>query len=364
MPLMIDAHLDLAMNLVCYDRDITLPLDELNEAERHMSDFRFRAKATVSLPEMRRAGFALCIATLIARSGPLHRRPHAYRRGDIDFGTPAGAWVSAHAQLAYYRLLDEQGEIRLIRTAPQLREHWSQWEAADDYTSLPIGVIISIEGADPLITPDFAKHFYDEGVRAIGPAHYGFSHYAGGTGVVGPLSSKGIELIKQMQELGIALDVTHLCDESMQHAFDLYDGPIWASHHNCRSLVNWDRQLTDDQIRELIRRDGVIGLAMDAVMLQDGWVIGQSTPELLDMEAAVDHIDHICQLAGNTRHIGIGTDLDGGYGTEQTPRDLKSIADVASLGPRMEKRGYTEADVKALFHGNWLRQFEATLPEK
>ena len=361
MPLMIDAHLDLAMNLVYYDRDITLPLDEMNEAERHMTDFPFRAKATVTLPEMRKTGIALCIATLLARSGPRHRMPASYRRGDIDFGTQTAAWVSCHAQLAYYRLLEEQGEIRLIRTASEMKAHWKQWEDADDYSGLPIGVIISMEGADPLLTPDTAEHFYNEGLRAIGPAHYGFSHYAGGTRVEGPLTDQGVELLKRMQELGIALDVTHLCDESMAQAFELYDGPTWASHHNCRSIVNWDRQLTDDQIRELIRRDGVIGVAMDAIMLYDGWVYGETSSEVVDLESAVDQLDHICQMAGNTRHIGIGTDLDGGFGTEQTPRDLKSIADVASLAPRMEKRGYSEDDINALFHGNWLRIFEAAL---
>lgn len=363
MPLMIDAHLDLAMNLVYYDRDITLPLDQMNDAEKHMTDFPFRARATVSLPEMRETGIALCIATLLARSGPKHRRPHCYRRGDIDFATQEAAWVSCHGQLAYYRLLEMQGEIRLIRTAAEMREHWQMWESSEDYSNLPIGVILSMEGADPCITPEFAAHFYDEGLRAIGPAHYGFSHYAGGTRVEGPLTEMGVELLRRMQELGIALDVTHLCDESMAQAFDLYEGPIWASHHNCRSLVDWDRQLTDEQIQELIRRDGVIGVAMDAIMLYDGWVYGQTSPKVLSLESAVDHLDHVCQLAGNTRHIGIGTDLDGGFGTEQTPRDLKSIADVASLAERMDKRGYSEDDINALFHGNWLRIFSEALPD-
>ncbi len=364
MPLMIDAHLDLAMNLVYFDRDITLSLQDMNDAERHMTDVPFRGKGTVTLPEMRRTGIALCIATLLARSGPSHVRPTSYIRADIDFGTQTAAWCSCHTQLAYYRLLEAQGEIRLIRSRQQMREHWQQWEGADDYSKLPIGVILSIEGADPLLTPNFAEHFFMEGVRAIGPAHYGHSHYASGTRVEGPITEKGVELLRRMQALGIALDVTHLCDESMAEAFDLYEGPVWASHHNCRSLVNWDRQLTDEQIRQLIRRDGVIGVAMDAIMLYDGWVYGQTSSDVVNLEAAVDQLDHVCQIAGNTRHIGIGTDLDGGFGTEQTPRDLKSIADVRTLGCRMEKRGYTEADIKALFHGNWLRKFEEALPDQ
>jgi membrane dipeptidase len=363
MPLMIDSHLDLAMNMVYFDRDITLSLQAMNDAERHMTDVPFRGRATVTLPEMRRTGIALCIATLLARSGPSHQRPTGYNRADIDFGTQTAAWCSCHTQLAYYRLLESWGEIRLIRSVQQMREHWQQWESAEDYRQLPIGVILSIEGADPLLTPEFAEHFFLEGVRAIGLAHYGHSHYASGTRVEGPITEKGIELLRRMQDLGIALDVTHLCDESMAQAFDLFEGQIWASHHNCRSLVNWDRQLTDDQIRQLVRRDGVIGVAMDAIMLYDGWIYRETSPEVVDLEAAIDQLDHVCQIAGNTRHIGIGTDLDGGFGTEQTPRDLKSIADVRTLASRMERRGYTQDDINAFFHGNWLRKLEAVLPD-
>jgi membrane dipeptidase len=165
-----------------------------------------------------------------------------------------------------------------------------------------------------------------------------------------------------MQRHGMILDVTHFSDQSMVEALNRFEGQVWASHHNCRALVPWQRQLTDDQIKRLVERDAVIGIAFDAIMLHPGWVRGQTSPEVLDISAAADHIDHICQLAGDVRHVGIGTDLDGAYGTEQTPRDLKSIADVHKLEDILAKRGYNAEDIDAIFFANWLRKLRQSLP--
>ena len=127
-----------------------------------------------------------------------------------------------------------------------------------------------------------------------------------------------------MERLGIILDATHLCDDSFRDALDHFRGPVWASHSNCRALVPHERQFTDDQLRELIARGAVIGAAFDAWMLVPGWVRGTSTPEGsgVTLETVADHIDHICQLAGNARHCGIGSDLDGAFGREQCPSDV------------------------------------------
>jgi membrane dipeptidase len=148
----------------------------------------------------------------------------------------------------------------------------------------------------------------------------------------------------------------------MAQAMDLFAGPVLAIHHNCRALVPADRQLADEQIKQLIQRDAVIGVALDAWMLYAGWIRGQTKPEVVSLEAVADHIDHVCQLAGNTRHSAIGSDLDGGFGTEQTPRDLNTIADLQKLAPILSRRGYTGADIDAIFHGNWLRFFSEALP--
>jgi membrane dipeptidase len=160
-----------------------------------------------------------------------------------------------------------------------------------------------------------------------------------------------------MERLGIILDATHLCDESFRDALDHFRGPVWASHSNCRALVPHGRQFTDDQIKELIARGAVIGAAFDAWMLVPDWVRGTSTPEGagVTLETVVDHIDHICQLAGNARHCGIGSDLDGAFGREQCPSDVETIADLARLPAILRRRGYSEADVEAIAHGNFIR---------
>jgi len=176
------------------------------------------------------------------------------------------------------------------------------------------------------------------------------------------LSQHGVELLGQFQRLGMILDVTHLSEPGFSQALDLFDGPVMASHNNCRALVPGDRQFSDDQIKRLVGRDAVIGVALDAWMLYPGWEIGKTSPEVVGLDAVADHVDHICQAAGNSRHVGIGSDLDGGYGTEQTPRDLKTIADLQKLAQILSARGYADHHIDAVFHANWLRFFRQHLP--
>jgi membrane dipeptidase len=159
-----------------------------------------------------------------------------------------------------------------------------------------------------------------------------------------------------MDRLGVILDATHLCDESFWEAMDHFGGPVWASHSNARALVPNDRQLSDEQIRCLIARGAVIGAAFDAWMLVPGWERGRSTPEAAGLTLAhvVDHIDHVCQLAGNARHAMIGSDLDGAFGREQTPADVESIADLARIPDLLRARGYSDEDVRSIAHGNFV----------
>jgi membrane dipeptidase len=284
-----------------------------------------------------------------------------YKRTDLDYATPALAYSAAHAQLAYYRLLEQQGHLRMIRTARELDEHWTAYQAAPQTT--PLGMILSMEGTDPIVTPEQAREWYAAGLRAAGLAHYGRGQHAFGTGVSGPLSATGIELLREMDELGMILDVTHLCDVSMAQALDYFDGPVLASHHNCRALVPGDRQLTDAQIKQIVERGGVIGAALDAWMLHPGWVRGQTLPDVVTLANLADHIDHVCQLAGDTRHSALGTDLDGGFGNEQTPIDLRVYADLQKLGEILAARNFGDDDINAIFHQNWLQFFRRSLPE-
>jgi len=220
----------------------------------------------------------------------------------------------------------------------------------------PIGYILSLEGADSIVTLAHLERSYEQGLRALGPAHYGPGTYAHGTHVTGGIGQRGRELLREMQRLGIILDATHLCDDSFWEALSAFDGPVWASHNNCRALVPDTRQFTDEQLKALIQRGGVIGAVLDAWMMVPGWVRGKTTPEEtgVKLENIIDHIDHICQLAGNANHTAIGTDLDGGFGTEQTPMDLKSIADIARLPELLKRRGYTDDDVEKISWRNWV----------
>ncbi|MBL8233696.1 MAG: membrane dipeptidase [Bryobacterales bacterium] len=352
VPLILDAHLDLSMNAMEWNRDIRLPQVEIRRRELGMHDLPDRTRNTVCLPEMRRGRIGLCVATQIARfSGRFSKLP--------GWQSPEQAWAQTQGQLAWYRAMEECGQLVQLRTWPEVEALAKKWKNAtnEEAAKLPIGYLLSLEGADSILSWKHLERSRADGLIAIGPVHYGPGIYGHGTDDEGPLTPKGRELLKEMQRLGIILDVTHLCDESFWDALDHYSGPMWASHHNCRSLADWNRQLADDQIKALVDRGAVIGMAFDAIMMVHGWVHKRSTPAEfgLKMEKICEHIDHICQIAGNARHVGIGTDLDGGYGTEQTPMDLDSIADLHKLIAPLAARGYSEEDIGNIFHGNFLR---------
>lgn len=357
--LIVDSHLDLAYSGLLFNRDLTLEVDEVRKAEQGMTDEKSRGHNTLTFPELRRAGVHLCVGTLLSRSGPVKPFRELIKRTDLDHVTQTNAYCMAHAQLTYYRVLERQGVLKMIRTAREWDAHAA---LVKKDPKAPMGMILSMEGADPIMHPSQVQEWWDNGLRACGPAHYGQSHYAYGTGVVGPLSPAGIELLKQFEKVGMILDVTHLCDESMAMAFELFGGKMLASHHNCRALVPGDRQLTDEQIKKLVSRGGVIGAALDAWMLYPGWIRMQTKPEVVGLTAVADHIDHVCQLAGSVRHSAIGSDLDGGFGIEQTPRDLNKISDLQKLGDILASRKYSDADIDLIFHGNWLRFFREALP--
>jgi len=343
------------MNALMWNRDLALGAHETRELERAEGmTGKGRVAGTVGLPDLRSGEIGLVFATVIARKN------HG-QNSDIDFRTHEIAFAQAQGQLAYYRELERQGVIRLIRSAGDLGEWRAAWEA--NPSSAPFGFVLLMEGADPIVRPEQARLWWEDGLRIVGPVHYGPSAYAFGTGSAGPLTEKGRALLGEMDALGIMLDVSHLTDQSFHEALDRFQGPVLASHSNCRALVPGDRQLDDAMIDRMIERDGVIGAVMDAWMLQPNWERGVTTNEGVSLANVVDQIDHVCQLAGNCRHAAIGTDLDGGYGTEQTPRDLDTIADVQKIPDLLRDRGYGEEDIAAIMHGNWLRLLERGLPK-
>ena len=360
MRTIIDGHLDLSWNALSWGRDIAMELDALNADERTMTDHPARGRATTTLPEMRRGNIAACQATLLARARPQGRPADGPSRLNLDFANQEIASSTARGQLAYYELLERRGQLRMIRTASQLDAHWQSWAA--DPAAAPIGYILAMEGADPIVDVDHARTWWDLGLRSVNLAHYGTSRYAVGTGGDGPLTPDGVRLLKEFERLGMILDATHLADTSFFQALDLFEGPVLASHNNCRALVPDGRQFSDEQIRLLIDRGAVIGAALDAWMLAPHWIRGQTTREVVSLDAVADHIDRVCQLAGNASHAAIGSDLDGGFGTEQVPTGLDRISELQKLDGILAARGYSSADIDAVFHGNWLRFFREHLP--
>ncbi len=350
--LVIDFHLDLSMNALEWNRDLNLTVAETRATESSMTE-KGRGTGTVSFPEMRRGRVALSSATVISRTHFPGSLSSGLRAQELSYGVAQG-------QLSYYRILERQGIVRIITDLPSLREHmaaWQAWESNPAQRQPPLGFVISMEGADPITGPDEVAGWWDQGLRIVSLCHYGLSAY--GTGQPGPLTPRGKGLLRAMEDHGYILDVTHLADEAMDQALDAFGGPVLASHSNCRALVPGDRQMTDEVIQRLAERGAVIGAALDAWMLYPNWIKGGVTkPEVVSLNDYADHIDRVCQLTGCAKHAAIGTDLDGGYGTEQTPRDLDTIADLQSVPNLLRARGYSQSDVEAIMFRNWISLLE------
>ena len=351
-----DAHLDLAMNAMEWNRDLRWSVDELRQSEAGMTDFPDRGRNTVSFPSLRKGNVGIVVGTQIARvvkpGGPLP-----------GWHSQAQAWAHTQGQLQWYRAMEAFGELTMITDHQSLEMSLSRWDQPKSDT--PLGLVLSLEGADSIPSMHHLERAREAGLMALGPAHYGPGIYANGTDSSGRLSQKGMELLRTMDELHMILDMTHLNDDAFWHALDLYHGNLWASHNNCRKLVNHNRQFSDEMILELIRRKAVIGVAFDAWMLVPGWIRGKSDPvdRNVTLQTVADHIDHICQLAGNSLHAGIGSDLDGGYGKEQCPHDLDTIADLQQLPAILQSRGYVDEDVRNIMHQNFIRFLQRHLSD-
>ncbi|MEO5997967.1 MAG: membrane dipeptidase [Chitinophagaceae bacterium] len=346
----IDAHLDLSMNAMEWNRDLTQPVTAIREREKGLSDKPDRGKGTVSLDALRKGNIGIVVATQIARYvAPGNPLP--------GWNSPQQAWAQTQGQLTWYKTMEAAGEMIMIKDLEGLEKHLVYWNNEEPNDKKAIGYILSLEGADSLVSLDYLAGAFEQGLRAVGPAHYGPGRYANGTDATGGLNEQGRALIKEIERLGIILDATHLCDDAFWDAMDLYNGHVWASHNNCRALVDHNRQFSDEIIKVLLEKDAVIGMPLDAWMMVPNWIRGQSMPEPMNcsLQVMVDHLDHICQLAGNALHVGIGTDLDGGYGREQSPYDLDTIVDLQNVPALLTSRGYSKMDIENIMHGNFIR---------
>ncbi len=367
MTLIFDGHLDLAMNALGYERDQRLLVAQLRQREARWTASE-PGLCTTSVEQMRRSGVPMCLSTVIARA----RQTTATQPGtrfSLDMPTQDMAYAVAQGQLAYYRALERQGFVRVITSATQLAKHWEQWLLPAGAELPPVGVIVTMEGADPIVEPRELNEWWLQGLRTLMLAHIGPAVYAGGTPTKtfpgdSSISLPGRELIKEMMALKMTLDLTHLCDRSFFEALELFQGPVYASHSNCRALANTPRQLSDRQIKLILERDGVVGVALHNGMLRLGATGEKMLRRDVGLEAAAQHIDHICQIAGDAAHAALGTDLDGGFGAEDSPHDLDTVADLPRVGESLKSRGYGDGDVAAILHGNWLKFWMKHLPEK
>jgi membrane dipeptidase len=348
--LIVDAHLDLSMNALEWNRDLRWSIEQIRASEAGMQDKPDRGNGTVSFEALQKGNIGLVFATQIARfTKKTNALPGA------SWNSPHQAWAQTQGQLAWYKAMELEGELNSITDLNSLNNHLKNWEK--NVKKKPLGYVLTLEGADSIISFKHLEKAYEGGLRVIGPAHYGPGTYAQGTHAEGGIGQKGKALLNEMDRLKMILDVTHLCDESFWEALEHFKGPVWASHNNCRALVPHQRQFSDEQLKVLIQRGAVIGTAFDAWMLTVNWVRGTSTPKNMNvsLQNVINQMDHICQLSGNSLHAGIGSDLDGAFGTEQVPFDVNTITDLQKIPEILRGRGYSENDVKNICGTNWIR---------
>jgi membrane dipeptidase len=361
-PFIIDSHCDLAWNMQTYGRDYTRSAAETRRLEKGSAVPESNGDSLIGWPDYQRGRVALVFSTLFAS-------PARARMGAWDTVVYSD-YEEAHRlyldQLHLYRQLADSkpDHFRLILNTKDLRHHMDEW-GSPEKKDHPVGLLPLMEGADAIRSPAELEEWYSLGLRLIGLAWAG-TRYAGGTREPGPLTEEGRRLLKAMASFNFTLDLSHMDEQSALEALDLYEGPLAASHANCLALLpNFptNRHLSDRVMRGLIERDGVIGIIPVNSFLKSGWSLsrgGRRDEVTLDVVAA--HLDHVCQLAGDARHVGLGTDFDGGFGLQSVPPELDTIADLQKLVPLLVARGYSESDAAYILGGNWLNFLEKNLP--
>ncbi len=333
----VDSHQDIAWN-------ITLGRDFLEPAaswRARVNDGEKFGERLVSLPDLLASRVRLVIGTIFV----LPARAASQFEG-VNYTNQQEAHQQGMEQLQFYtRLAQENEKVTLIHNQAELDAHLTEVESGVD----KLGIIISMEGADPITEPAELGQWVEQGLRLIGPA-WKSTAYCGGTGEPGPLTPAGYKLLAEMQRLGVILDVSHMAEETFYNSLDAYRGSIIASHSNCRYYVNTDRQLSDNMLRRLIERDGVIG-----VVLFDRFLVPSTENRKPNLDDAVRHISRICELAGHTRAVAIGTDWDGGFGSESIPAPLTGLNDLPMLGETLLQHGFKDEDVRNIFYANWVR---------
>lgn len=359
-PFIVDAHQDLAYNMLTFGRDYRRSALETRRLEQAGKVPAYNGDTLLGWPEYQQGGVGLVFATLF--NAPLRGQSGEWETQAYASFDEAHQLYKRQAEL-YHRLAQEQPDyFRLVRTRAELESVVESQKNEQD--TPPLGLIILMEGADGVRKTAELEDWWQMGVHVIGPAWLG-TRFCGGTGEPGPLTPAGYALLDGMAKLGFVLDLSHMDAQACLQALDHYPGQVIASHSNALALLKgWqnNRHLPDDVIRGLLERDGVIGVIPLNSFLQTGWKRGHDR-SLVPLSTLVAHIDYICQMAGNARHVGLGTDFDGGFGVQSTPPEIDTIADLPRLSPLLTEKGYSEADILSIFGQNWLRVLRNTLPE-
>jgi len=362
MPLIVDAHCDLAYNMLRFGRDYTLSASEIRKLEVGSQNVVDNEDATIGWPDYQHGQVAVIFSTLFAtpiRFAHSKEEKQAYR----DFDEAHKLYWDQ--MLAYYRMTDSMPDkFQLVKSTSDLDRILQHWLTPDSDTGHPVGMVMLMEGAEAIRQPSELEEWYEMGLRLIGPAWVG-TRYCGGWKEPGPLTEDGRKLLRAMSDFKIILDLSHMDEQATVEALDIYDGPIVATHANCATLMpnsGTNRHLSDQVIEGIIEHDGVMGIVPFNTYLKAGWFVNKSPREEVSMQYLADHIDHICQLAGDSLHAGIGSDFDGGFGLQSIPYEMDTIADLQNLVSLLQERGYTEVDAANILGGNWLARLKRDLP--
>lgn len=358
--LLIDAHQDLAYNMRTFQRDYRRSVAETRRLEVGGLAPEVNNDSLLGWPEYQQGRVALVFATLFAA-------PARRKLGDWDtqsYEDEEQAHLIYKGQLYMYQKLAEQQTeyFRLIQNRSDLDSHLAEWNDQTDEPH-PVGFVILMENAEGVRSPDELEEWWQGGVRIIGPAWAG-TRFCGGTREPGPLTRAGYDLLEGMQANGFILDLSHMDEQAYMQSLDAYEGTIIATHSSAKVLlkdVEVNRFLTDRMIDGLLEREGVIGIVPANGFLMTDWK-SRGGKNAVSLQSVIDQIDYICQMAGDALHVGIGSDFDGGFGLQSVPAEINTIADLQKLAPLLAERGYTDADIDAIFHNNWQRVLRSSLP--
>ncbi|GAC1614437.1 MAG: membrane dipeptidase [Ktedonobacteraceae bacterium] len=358
----IDAHEDIAYNALAWGRDIRLSAYTTRErAAQHPENIGHSIPGDLAmngLPDLRRGSVGVVFGVIF--TFPMQVGNGEEGRYSQSYRTAEEAHQAGQQQLAYYKELAQEAGISLVLNQRDLAHVLTAWQhSSPDDPQRPLGLVPLLEGADPIRTPAEAAQWFADGLRIVGLA-WTSTRYSGGTHAPGPLTPAGRELLTEMERVGLILDISHLAEESFWQALAHFSGPLMASHSNCRALTPTDRHLSDDMIRALAERDAIIGIVAANPFLTHTWQRTNRFP--VGFERMVRHIDHICQLTGNALHVGIGSDIDGGFGRDETPTELDTIADLPKLAAALRSANYPEEAILNIMGGNWRRFLARALP--